>query len=324
MNVSTDAMDRLQEQLWGFAEHRVITVAGRTGLLTRLAAGPATPDELAAELGLAALPTGKLVRALAALGLVVADGERYRMVAELAPHFAAGPDDFAPFLEHSHHLYDGFGANLEAWVRGGEWTTTKRTPEGIALFAAAMQAMAGRIARWAVAALDLDGVERLVDIGGGTGTYARVFCEARPGLRATVLDTPDVAALGTAQLAGTAHAGRIDFVGGDYLDPGLPADYDLALLVNVLHQERPERAARMVAGAAACLRPGGRVAVLDFAIDDDKHASKLGALFAINMRSFGDTHPEPAIRGWLADAGLGDLQRIDLGSHRWIITGQKS
>jgi len=323
MGSTTDAFDRLQEQLWGFAAHRVITVAGRTGVLTRLARSGATTAEIAGELGLAPEPTAKLVRALTALGLVAAAGERYEMIPELAPEFAPGAGDFAPFLEHSAHLYDSWGDNLEGWVRGGQWGTTPRSPAGVARFAAAMQAMASRIAHWAADALDLEGVDRLVDLGGGTGTYARVFCDARPTLRATVLDVPDVAALGTAQLAGTEYEGRIDFVGGDYGAPGLPAEHDLALLVNVLHQESPERAAEMVAGAAGCLRDGGRVAVLDFSIDDAQRESTVGALFAINMRSFGDTYPEPTIRGWLTAAGLVDLERIDLGAHRWIITGRK-
>ena len=44
--------DDLQRLLWEFARHRVVTVAARTGLLSRLAQRPATPGEAASELGL--------------------------------------------------------------------------------------------------------------------------------------------------------------------------------------------------------------------------------------------------------------------------------
>jgi hypothetical protein len=95
------------------------------------------------------------------------------------------------------------------------------------------------------------------------------------------------------------------------------------LLANVLHQEHEARAARLIAKAADALAPGGAVAVVEFAIDDLKREQLLGTLFAINMRSFGDTHPEPVITAWMKTAGLTDIKRIDLDQTRWIITGQK-
>ena len=64
------------------------------------------------------------------------------------------------------------------------------------------------------------------------------------------------------------------------------------------------KAAEIIRRAAAALAPGGRVVVVDFAIDDAKQEHLLGALFAINMRSFGDTYSEPELRGWMEDAGL--------------------
>jgi hypothetical protein len=115
----------------------------------------------------------------------------------------------------------------------------------------------------------------------------------------------------------------IEWIGGDYheTDPG--SGYDFVLLANVLHQELAPQAAELVRRAAAALAPGGRVVVIDFAIDDAKQEHPFGTLFAINMRSFGDTWSEPEIRGWMEDAGLSDIERADLGTDRWIITGRK-
>jgi hypothetical protein len=70
------------------------------------------------------------------------------------------------------------------------------------------------------------------------------------------------------------------------------------------------------------LAPGGRVAVVDFRIDEHRREHVMGCLFAINMRSFGDTHTEPDIRGWLEGAGLGTVDRIDLDGDRWLIVGR--
>ncbi len=60
-----------------------------------------------------------------------------------------------------------------------------------------------------------------------------------------------------------------------------------------------------------------------FAIDDEQQRHLLGALFAIDTRSFGDTWTEPAIRTWMDDTGLAAFTRIDLGPDRWILTGTR-
>ena len=315
-------LDGFQRLLWGFAGHRVITVAGRTGILRLLAERAVTTDEVAAELGLDPLAAGKVVRALCALGIADGDGDRYRATAGLRPHFLPGDHDVVPFLEHSHAMYERWGETLEPWLRGEVWPVAERTPEEVRRFGAAMRAMGSQVARRVAAALDLEGAEKMLDVGGGWGHFAKALCSTRAELVATVLDIPEVVARAGVDLAGTEFEERIDFLAGDYLATDYGSGYDLVLFANVLHQETADRAAEMVRLGAAALAPGGRVVVIDFAIDDDRNEHLLGALFAINMRSFGDTWPEPTIRRWMETAGLGEIDRTDVGPDRWIITGR--
>ena len=317
-------MDDLQELLWTFAQHRVITVASRAGILARLVEG-GPPVEVANDLDLDPAATGKVVRALTAMGLAEARGESYGVVEELAAYFTPGEGDLAPFLEHSHDMYNSWGQNLEGWLRGEDWSFKPRAKAAAQRFGAAMSSMASTMAAQLAGAMDVSGVNSMLDVGGGLGHYARALCEANPDLRATVLDTPQVAELRTAAVAGTALAGRVRFEGGDYLDEGTGygEGFDLVLQANVLHQEAPERAARLVQRGAAALGPGGRLVVLDFAIDERQRGNVLGALFAINMRSMGDTYTESTLRGWMEQAGLVRVQRQDFTSHRWLISGHR-
>ena len=315
-------MEELHGLLWGFGAARALTVAARTGLLGLLAEGTATPDEAAATLGLAPGATGKLLRALCAHGILAAEGEAYRIVDSLAAHLRPGEESLLPYVTHAHFLYDGWGNGLEAWVRGEGWPA-RRSAQDVAGFGAAMRAAGTHLARRVAERLDLAGVRRILDIGGGFGHVARVLCDAAPGATATVVDREEVAALGQQAVAGTPDAGRLTFVGGSYLDPYPGGPYDLAVLANVLHQERAPEAARLVALAAEALAPGGRVAVVDFAIDDERREHRMGTLFAINMRDFGDTWPAPTLHGWLRAAGLVDLQTVALDGDRWVITGRR-
>ena len=316
-------LDSFQRLLWSFASHRVITVAGRTGILRLLADRSLTTKAIASELGLDELATGKVVRALSALGVAVPEGDRYRAAEGIRDHFLPGGRDVVPFLEHSHAMYERWGDTLEPWLRGEDWPIAERTPEEIRRFGAAMRAMGAQIARRVADALDLDGVERILDVGGGWGQFAQAMCRVTPGLRATVLDRPEVVDQAMAELAGTELEGAIEFLPGDYLETEYGSDYDLVLFANILHQETADRAAELIRRGADALVPGGRVTVVDFAIDDNGREHLLGVLFAINMRSFGDTWTEPVIRRWMEDAGLREIERTDLGPDRWIISGRK-
>jgi len=314
-------LDGLQRLLWNFAAHRVITVSGRTGILNVLAGETAAPDEVAATLGLDPVATGKVIRALCAQGIVAPDGDSYRLIPALRAHFRGDDNDFGPFIDHIHTMYESWGDNLEPWLRGGEWSVAPRTPEVARRFGAAMKAIGGQMARRVAETLDLEGVRTMLDVGGGWGQFAKAFREANPGIDATVLDIPRVAEQAPASLDGTAHEGRISWIAGDYLESDYGSGYDLVLLANILHQEHPPEASEIIRRSASAVAPGGRVVIVDFAIDDAKSEHVLGTLFAINMRSFGDTYSEPELRGWMENSNLVDIERIDLGTDRWIISG---
>ncbi len=317
-------LDDIQHLLWSFATHRVITVAGRLGILRRLSQGRCTGRALAEELGLDQVATVKIVKALCALGFLEAKGDTYSTHSGLAEFFTSGEADLTPFLEHSHSMYDSFGENLEGWVRGEPWKTMKRDEESIRKFGLAMQAMGTGVATQVKKVLDLRGATKMLDVGGGFGHYTKALLDEYPELRSTVLDTPEVAKMGRKKVAGTPFEDRIEFVAGHYLEDNWGTGYDFVLLANVLHQELSESAAGMIRKGASAACDGGRVGVVDFSIDDQQREHILGSLFAINMRSFGDTYPEPIIRGWMERNGLRKVERIDLSDFRWLITGYKN
>jgi len=259
--------DALYHLMWGFAGQRVVSVAARSGLLSELAGGWATTAELAHRTGLDPLATGKVVRALVAAGVAEADEDRYRLPSQLAPAFAAGDGNLSAFVDHIDSLNDQWGRTLEEWLRTGTQPRRERDPEGARRFGAAMRANANVLAPQVLEALGLDGVGQALDIGGGVGRYAELLCAAAPDLRCTVLDRSDTVELGKQALADTTVADRVSFVAGDYHDADLGEGYDLVLLANILHQEKADAAAALVARAAGALAPGGRLAVIDFVID---------------------------------------------------------
>ena len=128
--------------------------------------------------------------------------------------------------------------HLSSWLQNGD-TSTYETCKGISLWESLAQdsrlafmfdeTMANDSKLTSKIILDecsevFDGLKSLVDVGGGTGTFARAISDAFPNLKCTVFDLPRV----VANLQGTEN---LDFVGGDmFSDTIPPAD---AILVKV-------------------------------------------------------------------------------------------
>jgi predicted O-methyltransferase YrrM len=111
----------------------------------------------------------------------------------------------------------------------------------------------------AVEAVDLSGRERLLDIGGGHGLYSIFFTKRYPGLKATVLDFPDVLRA-TAEYIDLFDAkNEVDTIGGDYRD-GLPAGkYDVVFTSNVVAYHAD--LCLLLERAREALAPGGIIVV---------------------------------------------------------------
>ncbi len=319
--------DRLQQLTWGFAPLPVLRSAAETGLLAWLA--EREPDreiggtEAADALGLHPGATTKVLRALAGMDLLEGDGERFRMRDGARPLFTPGSDlDHTAALSHIFGLSRAWAEHLTGWLQSGDWPRPERSGRDVADFVGAMRALAHGMAGRLSDVLDLSEARELVDVGGALGTFSLELCRVHPELRATVLDRPEVVEMTRDEIARYGLSHRVDTQAGDYLQSPLP-EADVVLLANVTHQESRADAAAMVQRAAEALRPGGQVVVLDFTLEDDRSHPLTGALFAINMRLFGDTYAEADFRVWLADAGLEEITRHDLSDMKLVITGRK-
>jgi ArsR family transcriptional regulator len=130
-----------------------------------------------------------------------------------------------------------------------------------------------------VAALDGQPLGRLLDIGTGTGRMAEMFAPAAE--RITALDKSlDMLRLARAKLQ-HLPPDRLELVQGDFTAlPFAAFSFDTVLLHQVLHFAQDPAAA--LAEAARVTRPGGRIAIVDFAAHDreelrERHAhARLG------------------------------------------------
>lgn len=298
-----------------------LQAAVKLDLFTALDRGPEnglTVAALAAAIGGESRAVDMLATALTSLGFLERDGDRIRPTSASRRYLSADSDEYYGFMvKHGAHILPGW-LHLDQAVKTGarvadHSSLDTESDEQREAFLMGMFNVARLQADQVAAALDLSGRRRLLDLGGGPGTYAIHFCRRYPELRATVFDQPTTERFARATIARFGLEDRVDFVGGDFLADGLPKNFDAAWLSQVLHGEDPAGAALLVKRGAEALDRGGLLAVQEFILDDDRRGPAQSALFSLNMlvqTPGGQAYTQREIAAMMADAGLGNITRL--------------
>ena len=161
--------------------------------------------------------------------------------------------------------------------------------------------------------IDLGGRRRLLDLGGGPGTWAVQFVLANPGLHATIFDLPTSQPFADRIVGEAGITDRVAFVGGDFTEDDLPGGFDAAWLSHILHGEGPEACRAVLGKAARALVPGGLLLVHEFILDDSRTSPLFPALFSLNMlagTAEGRSYSLSELSAMLAGAGARDVRLL--------------
>jgi predicted O-methyltransferase YrrM len=313
-----------------FQESRALLTALELDLYTAVGEG-ARAGEVAGRLGTDPRATETLMHALAALGMLAKQGEVFRNGPLAERFFTAGsPEDARAVMMHTVHMWERWSTLTEC-VRAGTSVTYQehedREPRWTEAFIAAMHANASERAPAVVKAVGVEGVRRLLDVGGGSGAYAIAFAQAHPELEAEVLDLPRVVRIAEGHIARAGLSDRVKTRRGDLRQVAFGEGYDLVLLSAICHMLSPEENLDLLKRCRVALEAGGRVVIQDFILEPDKTAPRAGALFSLNMlvgTQRGASYSEPEYAAWLAEAGFAQVRHIRLAGPSGLMVGRRS
>jgi predicted O-methyltransferase YrrM len=164
-----------------------------------------------------------------------------------------------------------------------------------------------------VSAIDLNGRRRLIDLGGGPGTYAIHFCKRNPDLTAVVFDLPTTRPFAEKTIAQHGLSPRIRFSEGDFLQTEIAGKFDVAWLSHILHAESPEDCEALITKVVNTLEPGGLILIHEFFLNANMDGPLYPALFALNMlqgTDQGRSYSEIQVRDMLRNAGITKIERL--------------
>ena len=317
----------------GYWASQTLLTANRLGLFELLARESRSGAQVAKALGTDERATGLFLNACAALGLLERTGDAYAVSPLAAAFLVPGrPGFLGNALRYSDNLYSTWG-RLEASLRSGKPALSPQSylgddPARTRDFVYGMHDRALATGTALVGLVDLGGRRRMLDIGGGPGTYAALFARRYPGLRATVVDLPHVVAIASEIIESMGANDAVTTHAGDYLTCELPDGQDVVLISGVFHRETEATCRSLIERALAALVSGGMLIVSDVFADAGGASPPFATLFGLNMlltAQDGGVHADVDVAAWMEQAGCARTERNAFPPpmpHR-IVTGFK-
>ena len=287
--------EQISNIAFGFMASKALFVALHCNIFTNLSSKPKSSKALAEEINIPENRITTILTALNSIGLLIREDNIYRNSPGAENFLVKGaPHDFGEYLrlQIDRQMY-GFMQQLEGIV------TDNISPEYIDSYAKWMKNKkearlysesqhAGSLGPGLTLSrmIDFSGVDHLLDVAGGTGGFSIRLCQANPKLSVSILDFPNVVAVGKEKVeeAGLSH--RINFISGDALDYDWPTNCD-AVLMSYLYNGVPGDAIPELARRAyEVLNPKGFYIVHDFMVEDNRSGPQLAALWQLQHLAF--------------------------------------
>lgn len=315
-----------------FQECRILLTASELDLFSKLRDQPRTAEDLAAAEGWATRGLRILIDALTTMGFLIKSPDgTYSVEPSLTSLLTRdGDETILPLVLHRVTMWESW-SDLTHIVKTGEnrhRLDIESRPKGeLEAFIGAMHVIGLRMADSIAGSLDLTPYRKLLDLGGGSGTYTMAFLKQAPHMRATLFDLPAVIEMARARLGESGYLDRVRLVSGDYSTDELPFGHDLVLLSAIIHSNSRDENRELYCRIARTVEPGATLLIRDYIMDDSRTIPPDGAIFAVNMLAAtqgGNSFTFNEVKEDLEQSGFEDVRMIREGTRMdQLVTAKK-
>ncbi|MCF8335898.1 MAG: methyltransferase domain-containing protein [Bacteroidales bacterium] len=312
--------DELREIVRGFQKSRILLTAFELDIFTFIGEKSFTSETISKELELNKNATERLLNALVSLNILQKDNEYYSNTEDSLRFLSKDGPDYMAGLMHSSHLWHTW-SHLTEVVKTGDVAQpeniNERGEEWLEAFIHAMHDRGKKQAPSQISGIDLENVESVLDVGGGSGIFCMEFLNRKPGLKTAVFDLPKVVPISKKIVEEEGYTDRIEHYTGDFTVDELPKGFDLVFLSAIIHSNSYEMNEGLVKKCYNALNTGGKIVIQDWIMNDAKTEPLQGAIFSINMLvgvEGGDCYSENEVSTWMKNAGFTDISKVTLES----------
>jgi hypothetical protein len=312
--------DRLRRSIEAYHESAMVYAAVKLRLPDRLAANPATAEQLAAGLGLSAPHLHRFLRGLCTIGICEKmPGGAFALAPGGRCLTSGSPSRLAEKVQIVVGQYWQPWANLVSCLQTGqpafdrvfgmsvsEWRETNAA-QGALFDSYLAKETAGQLAS-IIAAIDLSGV----------GTVAILPTRYRPD--GVPFDRSYMVDMSQPYLPLLKAVKRVEFVAGDILDE-IPVEADLYLLNGVLRQWNDEQARAILRNCRNAMKEGARLVIVERLLPDRAADDPAAVMLDLHMMTItgGRARTLAEFKTLLTNAGFGPAQATRTASGLTVI-----
>ncbi len=301
-----ESVKQLRRITSGYTASRVLLTASNYHIFDCLE-NPMTAKGLAKRLSLDPRATEILLDALVSLNFLRKDGNKYKNTKASSTLLVRGKPYYqGDILAHHDVLWDSW-SYLDEVLSSGKPSPKARHHDS---FIKGMHNLSILRAEKIISSLDLEGVKKVLDLGGGPGTYAIEF--AKRGIDAVLFDVDETYSIAREIISQFKVKGKIDFMPGDFLVDDIGKGYDIVLISQIFHAYGEKENIGILRRVNKALSKKGRVVIQEFLVNDNRAAPPPGALFAVNMlvgTSNGRTYSPREMTAWLKKTGFTSVKK---------------
>jgi ubiquinone/menaquinone biosynthesis C-methylase UbiE len=316
---------RIFQTLLGFQQSAALRAAIGLDLFTAVGEGHTDVAGIAKRIGASEKGTRVLCDAMVLMDFLSKSGPNYGLVTESAvflnkrePSYIGGAANFLVDDIQASGAYSDFTGAVK---KGGsvfseEGTVSHDNPIWVSfarhmapLMAMPSQVLAARLTS------ETAGPTEVLDIAAGHGLYGIAFARVNPKAMVTAVDWKNVLQVASENAAAAGVSARHRTIPGSAFDVNFDGTYDIVLLTNFLHHFDVPTNEGLLKRLHAAMRPGARVAILEFVPNDDRVSPPNDAMFAVTMLAttgHGDAYTHKEYDAMLRNAGFARSELIEL------------
>lgn len=319
-----------------YAADMLLAAIVHLDLFSWLDTHPATREDICREFGVTPRPTDVMLTLFAAMGLVEERWDIFKLTPLAREHLVkTSPWFLGPYYESLKNrpvaldlvqvLRTGKPANWSSQKDGKDWHVAMESEDFARQFTAAMDCRGVYLAQAVAKAVDLAWRTHVLDIAGGSGVYACSLVTHHPHLAATVFEKPPVDRIAAGAIAKRGCSDRVRVATGDMLAGSLPADADVHLYSNVLHDWDEPVVRQLIAKSFDALPSNGLIVIHDAFLNPDKTGPLHVAEYSVLLMhsSEGRCYSTREMSQYLTDAGFRDPVYRDTAAARGVMTAAK-
>lgn len=320
--------DPIMKIAMGFMAAKHLFAANEAGLFEALAAGPASMAELANKTNIPLRTLAIVANAMVSLGMLELEGERYRN-SDAASTFLAGRagPDVRPMLRFFNRISYPVWQKLDEAVRTGEGQAQFEgfSEEEQRIFSAGVESFTAPMAAALATAYDFGRHRRVLDVGGGTGSFLLAVLRRHATLEGTLFDLAGASAVARRRLAREPEGARIEVVAGDLAKDPLPQGHDVLIVANTAHVLSVARNIALLDKLRTGVAPGARLLLVDLWTDPTHTQPPAAPLMSgefLVISGEGQAYSEVEADAWLAQTQWKKIERKPLAGPGSLIIAE--